>query len=728
MFNKEINNILLISLSNIGDVVLTLPVIDTLKMNFPQAKLNVIVGPKAAELLSHDARINPIIYDKHIGLKSKLGFFVYLKKQKFDLIVDLRHSGLILFLSARYKTSSLLKIPATIEHMKYRHLYKLKSTYPAITKFYNLSQIAINDSDKNKIDEILSQHKLSEKDNLVVVSPGAASHWKMYRSNGFAKICDYLVENYSVHPVRKSLSNGVKIIFIGDKKDVTFTREVSVFMNNISLDLSGQTNLRQLAYLLKKAKLVISNDSAVMHLASYLDVPTLAIFGPTNPKKYGPWNNKSLVVRKELNCSPCEESSCKFNHECMNTLDAKEIITKADDFFKTHLIQTKSSLQAPAIYKRILIIRTDRIGDVLLSTPVIKAVKDFYPNSFISVMVQPYAKEIIEGNPYVDELIIYDKFGKHRRILSSIKFALELKKKKFDLAIILHPTNRVNLISFFAGITARVGYNKKMGFLLTKKLVDKKHLGEKHEMEYSLDVIRALGIEPEDKTLFMPRRPDVIVGSRGSDPRRGVGTLKTEKPQPFNRGASLFMPIKQESEIWAEEVLKKNNIKDSDNLVAIHPGASCPSKIWPQENFSELANRLIEEYGFKIIVISGPREKDLAEKVIGKIKYPVIDLAGETTVSKLASILKRCRLFISNDSGPVHISTAVGTPVISIFGRNQAGLSPLRWGPLGEKDRYLHKDVGCVTCLAHNCKKEFICLKAIKVEDVLEAVTSILKE
>lgn len=653
---------------------MTLPVVDTLRENFPHSRISVIVGPKAADLFVDDFRVNMIIYDKHIRLKSKLGFLIYLRKQRFHMIVDLRHSGFSLFLKAPYKTSSLLKIPKTIEHMKYRHLYKLKSTNPAITKFYSTEEIPIKQDDKDDIDEILSENRIKEDRNLVLVSAGAASHWKRYRAQGFAKLCDYLIENYKV-----------KIVFVGNSSDKSISQDVVNLMKNNAIDLCGRTTLRQLAYLMKKAKAVISNDSAVMHMASYLDIPTLAIFGPTDPKKYGPWNRASLVARKELDCVPCEQSSCRFNHECMNTLGEDVVIKQAKRLLDPKFSKDKFSLLAFPVYKRILIVRTDRIGDVLLSTPVIKAVKDYYPNSYLAFMVRPYAKDIVEGNPDVDEVIVYDKFGEHRRILSSIKFALALKKRKFDLAVILHPTNRVNLITFFAAIPERVGYDRKLGILLSKKLKHTKQEGAKHEMEYSLDVVRSLGIEPKDK--------------------------------------SLFMPLKQESEDWADNILKENNLSASDNIVAIHPGASCPSKIWPQKNFSELANKLAESYKARIIVIAGPSDELVANTVLKGIKYPVVNLAGKTSVSQLASILKRCRLFISNDSGPVHIATAVGTPVISIFGRKQPGLSPKRWGPLGEKDKVLHKDVGCIECLAHNCKKDFICLKAITVEDVIEAIT-----
>jgi heptosyltransferase-2 len=348
-----------------------------------------------------------------------------------------------------------------------------------------------------------------------------------------------------------------------------------------------------------------------------------------------------------------------------------------------------SALSFREDFKRILIVRTDRIGDVLLSTPVIKTVREIYPSAYIAMMVSPYAKDIVENNPYLDDVVIYDKDYRHKGWLSSVKFALRLRKKRFDLAIVLHPTNRVHLITFFAGIPKRVGYDRKFGFLLTDKIKHTKQFGEKHESEYSLDLLRYLGIEPKDKSSFMPIRP--------------------------------------ESEEWVEELCARESIKDSDRLLAVHPGASCPSKIWPAERFARVADKLVDKYGFKVLIIAGPKDLKIAERVIKNIQHPAINLAGMTSVSQLASLLRRCQLFISNDSGPVHIASAVGTPVISIFGRNQKGLSPKRWGPIGKRDRILHKEVGCIECLAHNCKKEFACLKAITVDEVVKVADSILK-
>jgi len=340
-------------------------------------------------------------------------------------------------------------------------------------------------------------------------------------------------------------------------------------------------------------------------------------------------------------------------------------------------------------YKRILIVRLDRIGDVLLSTPVIKAVRDAYPDSYIAFMVRPYARDIVNGNPYLDDVIIYDKEGNEKGLLGNMKFVRQLRKYRFDLAIILHPTTRTHLIAFFAGIPARVGYDKKWGFLLTKRIPHMKQLGLKHERDYTLDILRYIGIEPEDRT--------------------------------------LQMPISDSSESKIKSIFMQKGVKDDDLIVVINPGASCPSKKWPSENFVKAGEMLHDKYGAKVVVISGAKDKETGNLVAESMKMEVINLSGKTTVGDLASVLKRTRLMISNDSGPVHVACTVGTPVIAIFGRSDRGLSPVRWGPTGRSDIVLHKDVGCDVCLAHACSIGFKCLKAVSVGEVLAAAAKILE-
>lgn len=336
-----------------------------------------------------------------------------------------------------------------------------------------------------------------------------------------------------------------------------------------------------------------------------------------------------------------------------------------------------------------MLVRLDRIGDVLLSTPVIKAVRDAYPESYIAFMVRPYAREIVEGNPYLDEVIVYDKSGEHKGVAGNFRFIQELRDRKFDVAIALHPTVRTHALLKLSGIPERIGYDRKGHLLLTRRIPHTKHLGMKHEIDYALDMLRYIGLEPKDR--------------------------------------SVYMPISPSSETRVAEMLRQGGIKDSDLIVVINPGASCASKRWRVENFARVANDLAEKYGARIIVISGSADKQFADALAYSVKGGALNLAGKTSVGDLASVLKRCRLFISNDSGPVHIGCAVGAPVIVIFGRGDRGLSPKRWGPSGERGVVLHKSAGCDICYAHNCKTGFRCLDSIKPEEVLAAAGEILE-
>jgi heptosyltransferase-2 len=674
----DVHKILFVTLSNIGDVILTLPALDVLRERFTNSQITIITGPRSKEIFENSPYIDRlIIYDKYSRLRDKIKLFQELKKSKFDLVIDLRNTLYGALLPAHHRTSPFLYIPKHIQHMKDRNLYRLQMVLrdrrPLTIEQERLS-VFLSADEEHYVNSILQENGITIHDRIIIVSPAAGGYTRRWERQKFVNLCAKLSEDY-------------KVILVATKANQPAGQYIRQNCPNKIFDFTGETTLGQLTYLLKRSILLITCDTGTLQLASYLNTPIVALFGPSDEKKYGPWSNNYRVVSKEIFCRPCKKARCRFKTvECMSLIKVEDVLRQVRE-----VLAPSSKLQAPShsnIFKRILIVRTDRIGDVLLSTPSIKALRDAYPSAYIAMMVSPYTKDVLEGNPYLDEIIVYDKDAKHKSWLDSVQFTCNLKKKRFDLALILHPTNRVHLITFFAGIHRRVGYNKKLGFLLTDRIKHTKQLGEKHELEYNLDLVRFLGIEPRDK--------------------------------------GLFMPLKPEAEKWAQELLNQEGIKETDKLLVLHPGASCPSKIWPNDRFAQVADKLIDKYGFKALIVAGPKDTTLAENVVKKMHNSAINLAGQISVSQLASILKRCQLFISNDSGPVHIASALNSPVISIFGRKQPGLGPKRWGPLGMRNRVIHKEAGCIRCLAHDCTKEFACLKAINVEDVLEAADSIL--
>jgi len=320
---------------------------------------------------------------------------------------------------------------------------------------------------------------------------------------------------------------------------------------------------------------------------------------------------------------------------------------------------------------------------VILSTPVIRTLRKAYPEAYLGMMVRPEHRELVEGNPDLNAVILYDKEGPEKSWRGSLAFARKLKEHRFDTAIILHSTNRVILVSWLAGIRRRVGYARRLGWLLTDSFPYIKKEGNRHELEYNLDLLRLIGVEARERELFVPTTPV------------------------------------QEAKVAA--FLQAYGLNGSAPLVVLHPGASCPSKRWPARNFASVGDLFAERHGAKVIVVAGPGQERHGQAVIVGMKQRAVAALGSLSLGETACLLRKARCLVSNDSGPVHLACAMGTPVISIFGRWGGGLSPERWGPTGPRSAALHHDIGCRPCLAHACTIGFVCLEAVTVEEVLAA-------
>jgi len=309
--NSRPKRILVVSMTNIGDVVLTCPVIDILRRDFPEAQMDVVTGPKAVSLFSDNPNFRIKVYDKKASLKNKFAWFLDLYKEHYDGVVDLRRTMLALLLSPRFATPAVFYNDRKELHKKDAHLYRLRQVYD----FEAVSQqkyAVLTTSEDERFFEGALLPTLQNKD-FVVIAPGAADSAKRWNAEGFAQVADHL-------------SATTKVVLVGDAKDVQIVGEIQERMKGASISLAGKINLRQLAFVLSKCSWAITHDSGVMHLASYFNVPVVALWGPTSLERYAPWNKKSVVVRRNEKCVRCNDPKSKHLHNCMSFIQVKDVL------------------------------------------------------------------------------------------------------------------------------------------------------------------------------------------------------------------------------------------------------------------------------------------------------------------------------------------------------------------------------------------------------------------
>jgi len=322
---NDAKRILVITLSNIGDVILTLPVIGALQHNFKYASIDVVVGPRAKEVFETDPRINKMyIYDKASSLIQKVKLILRLKRNNYDLAVDLRNGLLGFFIGSKFLAKIILKSPEDIVHKVDFHLHKIKAL--GLDVNFHSYPIWINQIDADNMSKLLKKRGISDSEKIVCVSPGAKSHIKRWKEDGFTKACDRLIDEFNI-----------KVLFVGDASDHQICNRIINSMKNYAVSISGQTNLRELAWCIKRSNLLITNDSAPLHIAGSVGTPSIAIFGPTDYRKYGPREGLGIAIYRKLHCSPCEVSLCRYNLECMKAIEVDEVFEATKKILKGEL-------------------------------------------------------------------------------------------------------------------------------------------------------------------------------------------------------------------------------------------------------------------------------------------------------------------------------------------------------------------------------------------------------
>jgi predicted lipopolysaccharide heptosyltransferase III len=344
--------------------------------------------------------------------------------------------------------------------------------------------------------------------------------------------------------------------------------------------------------------------------------------------------------------------------------------------------------------KEILVLRTAYIGDVIMTLPILKPLRNLYPDARISFLTTSKTKGILENNPYINEVLEYDAFWFYKTEFKKafrdyIKFLKILRTKKYDLIIETRADIRdIFLLAYLCKSKYRVSYNVGGGGYLLTHIVLFKEI--KHKVQYHLDIARYLGAQSCDNIEW-----DISITQQE---RESFATLL------FNEGVN---PL--------------------DLLIGIHPGGRKELKCWLKQGFAEVADRLISEHGAKIIFTGSQQEKKLIDDIISMMRHDSVNLAGKINIRGLCAAIQRFGIFICNDSAPLHIASVLKTPTVAVFGPSKSNET----GPFGNVHRVVEKNFPCrYTCDEDVCKHKVYneCMKTITPDDVYEAANSILKQ
>jgi heptosyltransferase-2 len=347
---------------------------------------------------------------------------------------------------------------------------------------------------------------------------------------------------------------------------------------------------------------------------------------------------------------------------------------------------------------RIIFLTRSGLGDLLLMTPAVRAVRESYPSARISILIKQEFREVFEHNSDVDETLSFDSRALRgatgwERLREERRNLLQLRRGRFDVAIAFYPEDRTAWWAFLSGARYRVGQRRQpFHFLLNVKVDgDEKKAGVR---EYFLETVRAINAETSSR--------------------------------------QTTFHLSQEEESWARGFIQSHSLDGVKTLIGVHPGASAKYKIWPLENFASVIEELRRRQNTKVLLLQGPDDDEVIQEIIDRMSpAPIVARTG-TKLGHMAALMKMCRLCIVADSGPRHLAAAIGTPTLALFRRNHSAA----WRIYTEEEGHciLESADPCLHCPAGRCADKIptdqiygaYCLHKISVDEVLSKVREIL--
>lgn len=339
-----------------------------------------------------------------------------------------------------------------------------------------------------------------------------------------------------------------------------------------------------------------------------------------------------------------------------------------------------SALDKSAI-RAILVRAVNWLGDAVMTTPALRAIRESFPEARITVLANPLVAELLAHHETVDAVHVYDRKGRHAGIRGRIRLARELRAERFDLAILLQNAIDAALIARLARIPRIMGYRTDgRGMLLTHGAPVTIEAKKLHHVDYYLAMLSRFGIETADK--------------------------------------HLSLTVTREEEEGTARLLSDSGIGANDFVIGINPGATYGSaKRWYPERFAAVADELSRRWGARVVVTGGPGEAAIAADIAAAMTVPALVMAGKTSVRELMALIKRCDFFITNDSGPMHIAAAFSVPLVAVFGPTDHTTT----SPWSDRAAIVRRDTDCAPCLLRECPTDHRCMTAVTMTDVVAA-------
>lgn len=336
--------------------------------------------------------------------------------------------------------------------------------------------------------------------------------------------------------------------------------------------------------------------------------------------------------------------------------------------------------------KNILIVRTDRIGDLVLTLPMAGIIKNKYPDSKVTFLVREYTRPIVEKNQFVDNVVtIKEENGK----ISLFRSLLELRKNNYDLSIVVFPAFKIALLMVLAGIKIRIGTGYRWySFLFNKKVYQHRKNAEHHELEFNVNLLSEIGIN--------------------------------EKVDPGN--IDFGFSISKTSEQKIGQLLFSKGIKGEKPIVIVHPGSGGSAVDLPIIKYKNLVTLMAQELNVDIVITGSGAEKEICEELI--VNSSVKSFAGQLNLDELIALISKSEMLIGNSSGPIHLGAALNKFVIGFYPK-VVTCSPERWGPYTNKKVVFTPKLDCSNCNKEQCKK-LNCMDSIEIKDVFENIKNIL--